>query len=141
MRRVIDLVSASRLSEIGPDLDGSHASLAGDYEVSCRELDVAVSAARDAGARGARMTGGGFGGSAIALVERGGVSLCFSSSCEGLWRRVGGPVGLAVSEHGEQDIDSAPGEADECGVVFLALGSFPVVVGPADGIGSERGER
>lgn len=71
MRRVIDLVSASRLSEIGPDLDGSHASLAGDYEVSCRELDVAVSAARDAGARGARMTGGGFGGSAIALVERG----------------------------------------------------------------------
>ena len=72
---------------------------------------------------------------------RWGVSLCFSSSCEGLWRRVGGPVGLAVSEHGEQDIDSAPGEADECGVVFLALGSFPVVVGPADGIGSERGER
>lgn len=52
-----------------------------------------------------------------------------------------GPVELAVFEHGEQDIDSAPGEADECGVVFLALGSFPVVVGPADGIGSERGER
>lgn len=50
VRRVIDLVSASRLSEIGPDLDGSHASLAGDYEGSCRELDVAVSAARDAGA-------------------------------------------------------------------------------------------
>ncbi len=74
------------------------------------------------------------------VLDRG-VSLCFSSSCEGLWRRVGGPVGLAVFEHGEQDIDSAPGEADECGVVFLALGSFPVVVGPADGIGSERGER
>lgn len=81
------------------------------------------------------------GGTPPDLVAGGGVSLCFSSSCEGLWRRVGGPVGLAVSEHGEQDIDSAPGEADECGVVFLALGSFPVVVGPADGIGSERGER
>ena len=53
-----------------------------------------------------------------------GVSLCFSSSCEGLRRWVGGPVGLPVSEHGEQDVDSAPGEADECGVVFLAVGSF-----------------
>ncbi len=70
-----------------------------------------------------------------------GVSLCFSSSCEGLRRRLGGTVGLPVSEHGEQDVDSAPGETDECGVVFLALGSFSVVVGPADGIGSERGER
>ena len=88
VRRVIDLVSASRLSEIGPDLDGSHASLAGDYEVSCRELDVAVSAARDAGARGARMTGGGFGGSAIALVERGAES------------RVADAVASAFAEHG-----------------------------------------
>ncbi len=70
VRRVVDLVSAGRrLREIGPDLDGSHASLAGDYEVSCPELDVAVDAARRAGALGARMTGGGFGGSAIALVE------------------------------------------------------------------------
>jgi len=40
-----------------------------DYEVSCPELDVAVSAARAAGAHGARMTGGAFGGSAIALVD------------------------------------------------------------------------
>ena len=72
----------------GPDLDGSHASLAGDYEVSCRELDVAVSAARDAGARGARMTGGGFGGSAIALVERGAES------------RVADAVASAFAEHG-----------------------------------------
>ena len=46
----------------------SHASLRDDYEVSCEELDVAVETARQAGALGARMTGGGFGGSAIALV-------------------------------------------------------------------------
>ena len=39
-----------------------------DYEVSCAELDVACEASRSAGALGARMTGGGFGGSAIALV-------------------------------------------------------------------------
>ncbi len=53
---------------VGPVMDASHASLRDDYEVSCRELDVAVDAARAAGALGARMTGGGFGGSAIALV-------------------------------------------------------------------------
>ena len=48
----------------------SHDSLRDDYEVSCLELDVAVDAARATGAYGARMTGGGFGGSAIALVDR-----------------------------------------------------------------------
>jgi galactokinase len=53
---------------LGPLLDASHASLRDDYEVSCAELDVAVDTARQAGALGARMTGGGFGGSSIALV-------------------------------------------------------------------------
>lgn len=66
---VVDLVRAGRVAQIGPLLDASHESLRLDYEVSCAELDVAVQAARDAGALGARMTGGGFGGSAIALVE------------------------------------------------------------------------
>ncbi|UJP39673.1 galactokinase [Cellulomonas palmilytica] len=65
----VALLDAGRLRETGPLLDASHASLRDDYEVSCRELDVAVEAARAAGALGARMTGGGFGGSAIALVE------------------------------------------------------------------------
>lgn len=50
-------------------LDASHESLRRDYEVTCKELDVAVEAARRAGAYGARMTGGGFGGCAIALVR------------------------------------------------------------------------
>lgn len=50
-------------------MNESHESLRDDYEVSCAELDVAVAAARSAGALGARMTGGGFGGSAIALVR------------------------------------------------------------------------
>jgi galactokinase len=56
---------------IGPLLDASHASLRDDYEVSCAELDLAVQVAGEAGALGARMTGGGFGGSAIALVGTG----------------------------------------------------------------------
>lgn len=65
---VVALLDAGRLAEIGPLLDASHASLARDYQVSCAELDLAVEVARLAGALGARMTGGGFGGSAIALV-------------------------------------------------------------------------
>jgi len=56
------------LAEVGRLFDESHASLRDDYEVSCDELDVSVEAARAAGALGARMTGGGFGGSSIALL-------------------------------------------------------------------------
>ncbi|MEU2257594.1 galactokinase [Nocardia xishanensis] len=56
--------------EIGPILVAGHASLRDDFEVSTAALDTAVAAALDAGAHGARMVGGGFGGSAIALVDR-----------------------------------------------------------------------
>lgn len=70
-QRVLDTVRI--LHEDGPLAIGdllvaSHVSLRDDFEVSCAELDVAVDAAMAAGAVGARMTGGGFGGSAIALV-------------------------------------------------------------------------
>jgi galactokinase len=71
--RVVEAVSlmrAGRVADIGPLLSASHASLRDDYQVSSRELDLAVQAAMSAGALGARMTGGGFGGCAIALVER-----------------------------------------------------------------------
>lgn len=60
--------------QLGTILTASHASLRDDFAVSCPELDVAVEAALEAGALGARMTGGGFGGSAIALVESGTVA-------------------------------------------------------------------
>ncbi|GAB3593745.1 galactokinase [Angustibacter peucedani] len=69
--RVHELVSLLRngsVASAGPLLDASHASLRDDYRVSARELDLAVETARAAGALGARMTGGGFGGSAVALV-------------------------------------------------------------------------
>lgn len=59
-----------RFVSIGKALSRSHTSLAADYEVSCPELDLAVQAASIAGALGARMVGGGFGGPAIALVRR-----------------------------------------------------------------------
>lgn len=69
VREVAAHLRIGRLAEIGSALDASHASLRDDYAVSCAELDLAVEAARDAGALGARMTGGGFGGSAIALAH------------------------------------------------------------------------
>ncbi|HEU4896552.1 MAG TPA: galactokinase, partial [Actinomycetota bacterium] len=65
----VELLRAGELDRLGPLLLASHASLRDDYEVSSPELDTAVEAAMEAGAAGARMTGAGFGGSAIALVE------------------------------------------------------------------------
>ncbi|MGW1641801.1 galactokinase [Streptomyces lavendulae] len=70
--RVTEAVARLREGDpaaLGPILTAGHASLRDDYRVSCPETDLAVSAALDAGALGARMTGGGFGGSVIALVE------------------------------------------------------------------------
>ena len=64
----VGLLRAAELDRLGPLLAASHASLRDDYEVSSPELDTAVAAAVAAGAIGARMTGAGFGGSAIALV-------------------------------------------------------------------------
>jgi galactokinase len=54
---------------LGKLINASHVSLRDDYAVSCPELDVAVDASLAAGAMGARMVGGGFGGSAIALIK------------------------------------------------------------------------
>jgi galactokinase len=70
--RVLDtarVLKGGSVAGIGDLLTASHASMRDDYEISCAELDSAVDAALGAGALGARMTGGGFGGSAIALVE------------------------------------------------------------------------
>ena len=70
--RVQDAVAALRASDfvtLGQLINASHVSLRDDYTVSCPELDVAVDAAIAAGAIGARMFGGGFGGSALALIK------------------------------------------------------------------------
>jgi galactokinase len=69
--RVLKAVEALRdrnFDEFGRLMYASHASLRDDYEVSTPELDAFVEAAKDHGARGARLTGAGFGGCAIALV-------------------------------------------------------------------------
>jgi galactokinase len=71
IKRVADAVAAIERADwraVGGLFVASHASMRDDFEISCPELDAAVEAALEAGAVGARMTGGGFGGSAVALV-------------------------------------------------------------------------
>ncbi len=68
VEKVIDLIKQGKTTEIGPYLDASHVSMRDDFEISVPELNVAVETSLANGAIGSRMTGGGFGGAAIALV-------------------------------------------------------------------------
>ncbi|WNM41252.1 galactokinase [Micromonospora halotolerans] len=65
----VELLRAGRIRDIGPLLTASHASMRDDFEITVPEIDTAVEAALAAGAYGARMTGGGFGGCVLALVD------------------------------------------------------------------------
>ncbi|WP_328582289.1 galactokinase [Streptomyces sp. NBC_00370] len=69
VEQVIALLDAGDIRAVGPVLVAGHDSLRDDLRVSCPELDLVVAASTAAGALGARMTGGGFGGSAVVLVE------------------------------------------------------------------------
>jgi galactokinase len=76
MARVLECVEALKnkdFTRVGQLLNESHRSLRDDYTVSCLELNLAVDTANANGALGARMVGGGFGGSAIALINSGDV--------------------------------------------------------------------
>jgi galactokinase len=65
----VDLLRAGDIAAIGPLMTASHESMRDDFEITVPEVDTAVSAALGAGAYGARMTGGGFGGCVLALVD------------------------------------------------------------------------
>jgi galactokinase len=72
--RVDAMVAALRAGDLdaaGALLDASHASLRDDYATSVPEVEATVAALKDAGAAGARMVGGGFGGSVLALLPPG----------------------------------------------------------------------
>ena len=64
-------LEAGDLGELGRLLDASHASLRDDYEVSTPQVERTVDAYKAAGALGARIMGGGFGGSVLALFSPG----------------------------------------------------------------------
>ncbi|NQT51735.1 galactokinase [bacterium] len=70
-----EAMQAGSATELGILMDVSHDSLDADYEVTCEELNLLVGLARDVkGVYGSRMTGGGFGGCTISLVETGAVA-------------------------------------------------------------------
>ncbi|MBV9089782.1 MAG: galactokinase [Mycobacteriaceae bacterium] len=90
-QRVLDFVAAlgdSDLGGAGRILTASHASMRDDFEITTDHIDLIADAAVRAGALGARMTGGGFGGCVIALVPADGVEA------------VGGAVRRAVTGSG-----------------------------------------
>ena len=75
VKRAVEALHKGDTAALGPLLEDSHRSLRDDYEVSCRELDLMVEIAGvQCGLIGARMTGGGFGGCSINLVESAAVS-------------------------------------------------------------------
>ena len=74
VRAALNAINRRAWTQLGAIFTASHESLRDDFQVSCPELDVAVEAALEGGALGARMTGGGFGGSVIALVPLEGVA-------------------------------------------------------------------
>jgi galactokinase len=67
----VNVLRAGRIADLAPLLDASHESMRDDFEITVPQVDLAVKTARASGALGARMTGGGFGGCIIALVELG----------------------------------------------------------------------
>jgi galactokinase len=67
----IAALSSGDLEEVGRLLDASHASLRDDYEASVPEVERTVEQLKEAGAAGARMVGGGFGGAVLALLPPG----------------------------------------------------------------------
>jgi galactokinase len=74
-RQTIPLLKTGNIVKFGQLMNACHVSLRDLYEVSCPELDIIVNIAQSLpGCFGARLTGAGFGGCAVALVEAGAVS-------------------------------------------------------------------
>jgi galactokinase len=76
-RRVVaakDALAAGDLERFGDLLVTAHRDIAENYEASCDELDFVVRTAVEAGAYGARLTGAGWGGAAVAVVDAGSVA-------------------------------------------------------------------
>jgi galactokinase len=69
VKATVAALEAGAMKTVGRQLTASHRSMRDDYEITTPALDLAVEAALSAGALGARMTGGGFGGSTITLID------------------------------------------------------------------------
>ena len=98
VEQVVTLLRAGRLADCGELLTASHVSLRDNFEVSWPAADIAVNAAVAAGALGARMTGGGFGGCVIALAPEAWIEAMSGAVATALAEHSGGqPTFLIVS--------------------------------------------
>jgi len=94
-----EALKKSDLNEFGRLMWLSHASLRDNYEVSCRELDLLVEIASQCeGVLGGRMTGGGFGGSTVNLVQRGSVENFTKRISDEYRRRTNNETAVYVSK-------------------------------------------
>ncbi|HSP38908.1 MAG TPA: galactokinase [Frankiaceae bacterium] len=84
----VGALEAGEVERLGSLMTASHVSLRDDFEVSCAELDLVVDVALAAGAAGARLTGAGFGGSAIVLLPASG-AVPFGNEVRSAYRRAG----------------------------------------------------
>ena len=90
VQQAVAAIQREDWDDLGALMTGSHASLRDDYEVSCDELDRLVElACAERGVLGARMTGGGFGGCAVVLVDSAGLASVAASLQEGYSREIG----------------------------------------------------
>jgi galactokinase len=97
VRQAVHQLEAGDFEGLGRSFTASHVSLRDDYEVSAPELDVVVDTALGNGALGARMTGGGFGGSAIALVPTGSVDAVSEAVAAAFADHGWGPAGYLTA--------------------------------------------
>jgi galactokinase len=98
----VDALKRAHLPGLGRLMNGSHASLRDDYEVSSPELDYLVELAqRTAGVLGARMTGGGFGGSVVALVKSDSLARACDCLDQGYRERFRADLDVTVTEASE----------------------------------------
>jgi len=101
VQEVVRLLENRQFDSIGPLLVASHRSLQHDYEVSCRELDFLVDTAiEQAGVLGARMTGGGFGGSIVCLVQTSTVDEVRDALARAFSREFGHEPGFILTKGG-----------------------------------------
>ena len=104
-QRVLDAVEALKagdLAKLGALLNASHQSLKDDYEVTGIELDtLAETAQKQPGCLGARMTGAGFGGCAIALVHKDSVDAFIDNVQEAYTKAIGYNAGFFACESGD----------------------------------------
>ncbi|MGZ8179155.1 galactokinase [Williamsia sp. SKLECPSW1] len=94
--RVCESLRDGDLAAVGEMMDASHASMRDDFEITTPGIDLIAATARSAGALGARMTGGGFGGCVIALVETARVDTLVASVVAAA-EHAGGPTPTAFT--------------------------------------------